>query len=160
VTARTRTRLLVGAAIVCAVAAGLLLWPGTRPPSNGGTPSGPEEVAQTPARVPTQQADDADLSIQSGATLALDAASLPQDGPLVLDLVLGEPDRSEEPSPVRLVAPDGRVLHTQARIGGEDWLEARIEVDPEWLTPGRYIIEIKTRERTHLPLRRYALEIR
>ena len=36
-----------------------------------------------------------------------------------------------------------------------------VDVDTGWLRPsGRYLIEVKTLERSHFPLRRYALEVR
>ena len=79
---------------------------------------------------------------------------------MVLRLVLGEPSRSEEPRPVRVLSLDSRVFEGQG-ILGSDLADARFEIDPAFLaTPGRYIVEVKTTEQSHFPLRRYALEVR
>jgi len=105
--------------------------------------------------------DPASRAVRSGETLTLDATSLPSERALVLVLLLPEPTETPEPLPVRIVAADGRVLETAARIDAADRRRAEVAVPGEWLArQGRYIFELKTRERTHLPLRRYAVEIR
>jgi hypothetical protein len=38
--------------------------------------------------------------------------------------------------------------------------EVRVEIENGWLSPGRYLIEIETTEKSHLALRRYVLEVR
>ena len=57
----------------------------------------------------------------------------------------------------RVVAGDGRVLETAAAVteGG-----AAVALQPEWLSPGRYLVELRTREKSHFPLRRYVLSVR
>ena len=101
-----------------------------------------------------------DHSIESGGTLEIEASSLPEGRPLVLSLRLGEPSRDLEPRPVRVIAPDGSLLHTTGPVDPEDRLSASLEIDSAWLTPGRYIVEVNTTEQTHFPLRRYAIEIK
>jgi hypothetical protein len=80
--------------------------------------------------------------------------------PVVLRLVLGEPSRTQEPRPVRVIAADRRVFEGQG-ILGEGLADARFEIDPAFLSsPGRYVVEVQTTELSHFPLRRYALEVR
>ena len=44
---------------------------------------------------------------------------------------------------------------------GADRTRARIDLPPDALNrPGRYIIEIETTEKSHIPLRRFAIEVR
>jgi hypothetical protein len=85
-------------------------------------------------------------------------ASLPDEA-LEVDLLFPEPSASREPLPARILAPDGRLLELPAGVAA-DARRARIEIPAGWLAPGRYIIELKTTERSHFPLRRYALEVR
>jgi len=87
-------------------------------------------------------------------------ADSPATKPQLLHLVLGEPSRSQDPRPVRVISTDRRVFEGQG-ILGEGLADARFEIDPEFLRkPGRYIVEVKTTEQTHFPLRRYAVEVR
>ncbi|MDJ0852395.1 MAG: hypothetical protein QNK04_28830 [Myxococcota bacterium] len=152
----------IGIGLACVAAIAFVLWPDPAPEGpEGGRADAPqrEEAPAAPAE-PKPLAPGADHAIESGQTLDLDSAALPDDRPLVLQLELGEPSRDLEPRPVRIIGPDGRLFHTHGPVDESDRLSARIEVDSEWLTPGRYIVEVKTTERTHFPLRRYALEIR
>ena len=100
-----------------------------------------------------------DHTIASGATLAVDPGELRSGRPLRLALELGVPSADLEPRPVRVIAPDGRLLETVGPVDPDDRLTTSLSIDPDWLTPGRYIVEVKTTERTHFPLRRYAIEI-
>jgi hypothetical protein len=79
---------------------------------------------------------------------------------VVLDLQLGEPSADDEPLAGRILAEGRAPLQIAGAIGGEDRRIARVEIPAGWLSPGRYIVEVRTSERTHLPLRRYALEVR
>jgi hypothetical protein len=47
-----------------------------------------------------------------------------------------------------------------AEVPGPDRTIASVALEVEWLSPGSYLIELQTTERTHMPLRRYLLEIR
>jgi hypothetical protein len=99
------------------------------------------------------------LVLRSGETLEIAIASLPADEPVVVNLLLPEPSRTAEPHAVRVLAFDGRTLETFAALREADRRSARFELQADWLSPGRYIIEMKTTERTHFPHRRYALEV-
>ena len=100
------------------------------------------------------------LVLRSGATLEIARASLSTGEPVVVNLLLPEPSRTSEPLAVRVLAFDGRTLETRGALHEADRRSARFELQADWLSPGRYIIEMKTTERTHFPLRRYALEVR
>ena len=84
---------------------------------------------------------------------------LPTDGPLVLNLELAEPIPDGGTFPARILAPDGRAFETRGEPAGGGLRFARVELQADWLTPGRYIVELKTTELSHFPLRRYALVV-
>ena len=160
----------VAVIVVVAAIAGFLaaewLWPvrGEAPappaapmPAPAVPPPGPAPVADSPAPLPATS--DA-LRVESGGTIAIDAATLEPGRPVVLHLVLGEPSKSAEPRPVRILAAEGgRSLEGLGSLGDER-TDARFEIDPAFLLPGRYIVEVKTTELSHFPLRRYVLEVR
>ncbi len=97
--------------------------------------------------------------IAEGGRLSVDAASLRDGEVLALGLALSDEARGSEPLPVRIVSVDGRRIETTAVPAEGDGSGLRLELDPEWLEPGRYLIEISTTEKIHLPLRRYVLEV-
>jgi hypothetical protein len=159
-----------GGAIAVAVAVGLrVCW---SPVSPENAPAGAPEEGLARAAVepdppaPTEAAPappDPDLEglvLQSGATLEIARASLSSDEPVVVNLLLPEPSQTSEPLAVRVLAFDGRILETRGALHEADRRSARFELQADWLSPGRYLIEMKTTERTHFPLRRYALEVR
>jgi len=101
-----------------------------------------------------------ELRIASNQAIEIEAASLVPGKPVVVRLVLGEPSRDAAPRPVRVISEDRRVLEGEGALG-EGLADARFEIDSAFLTrPGRYVIEIKTTELSHFPLRRYALVVR
>jgi len=52
-----------------------------------------------------------------------------------------------------------RILDVETlRIAGEG-TGVRLEIDPEWLQPGAYLIQVRTADASHFPLRRYVLEV-
>ena len=95
--------------------------------------------------------------IAADGRLSFEASALPSDGPVTVALELSDESRGGGPLAVRIAAEDGRQIETTAvpDSGGG----VQVEIDPSWLTPGRYLIEVKTPERTHFPLRRYVLEV-
>jgi hypothetical protein len=113
--------------------------------------------AQDPVSIDAAQSDAQALA--SGAALVLDAASLRPGEPVKLRLDLATPSDTDEPRPVRVAAEDGRSLELAAPLGAER-REARVELDPGFLKPGRYLVEVETTEKSHFPIRRYVLVIR
>ncbi len=113
----------------------------------------PEPVEVTPYPAPNG------LSIDTHGTLALAADSL-SGGPVPLSLRFPDPTHADELR-VTVLSTDGRgMLDLTATIEPEDRRSARVEIDPSWLRPGRYIVQLHTTEQTIFQLRRYVLEIR
>ncbi len=100
-----------------------------------------------------------ELQLFSGDELEIAVSSLPAGEPVLLSL--GLPTSPAGSLPVRVLATDGRILETTGVVYEDDPTRASVEIEADWLgSSGRYIVEIKTKERTHFPLRRYAIEVR
>lgn len=149
-------------ALAAAAGAALSLLTSDRwrsPAPDAGAVVSPAAAPPQPARI-APPVEAGELQIASHQTLQLDAASLVPGIPVVLRLTLGEPSRNQDPRPVRVVSADSRVFEGEGVLG-EGLADARFEIDPEFLrAPGRYVVEVKTTELTHFPLRRYAIEVR
>jgi hypothetical protein len=161
-------RIVLGSAAVV-LAAGLLVRSGLfsgAPVHSGDAEVHPDPVAAAempaiPERdAPPARSESGGRSVASGETLVLEAASLPAGEALVVHLLLPEPPDGDAPHAVRVLALDGRQLETRARVLGGDRRGVALELDPTWLEPGRYIVELETTEKTHFPLRRYVVEVR
>ena len=100
------------------------------------------------------------MSIRSGETLELPYAELPRRGQLVVNLLMPAPSASPVPLKVRVIGEDSRVYESQGVLDPGDPRRAATGIDAAWLKRGRFVIELMTKERSHFPLRRYALEIR
>lgn len=125
--------------------------PETRTSGFAGPPSAPPERRASGGE---------DLTLLAGDTLEISADALPAGRPVALNLDLAEPSANGDPLAGRIFS-EGRVpLDLSAAILGDERRTARVEIDADWLSPGRYVIEVRTTERTHFPLRRYALEVR
>jgi hypothetical protein len=99
------------------------------------------------------------LTLVSGATLAIASDSLPVGGAVALNLEVSEPSAIREPFTGRILSEGRAPLALSAASLAADRRAASVEIDADWLSPGRYIVEVHTTERTHFPLRRYAFEI-
>jgi hypothetical protein len=162
----TRITLVAGAALAGAALSLLISdrWrrPAPEPVVTVAPPAAAPAPVVAPPAPPRLALPDAagELRIASNETIQLDAASLVPGKPVVLRLVLGEPSKDQEPRPVRVFSADRRVFEGQGVLG-EGLADARFEIDPAFLSiPGRYVVEVKTTELSHFPLRRYALEVR
>lgn len=158
----------LAAALGVALALGIGWWVTREPPAAGSseaaTPIHAEPRHAAPAAQPAEApeapaAEPGGLVIESGGRLVIRADELPSGEPLVVQLRLGEPSADAAPRPVRVAAVDGRTLELEGRLGA-DRMAARIDLDPAWLRPGRYLVEVRTTERTHFPARRYVIEVR
>jgi len=130
------------------------------PPAAPAARTGTSDTSET---APTQPVDinSGELRLASGQEVLITASSLPSGDPLVLHLDAPAEALQRETHAVRIIAADGRVLETTAIPASDTHQSARLEIDAGWLTPpGRYVVEIKTSERTPIPLRRYAIEVR
>lgn len=157
-----RWPVLVSSALVATASIAFLLWWSAAGPKRErgsvAPPAAPASVVG-PA-TPRSPAPVGELAVASGQTLEIEARALPQDAPLVLTLQLPAEAHRGEPLPVRVLAPDGRQLETTGSIVPDAGGGARLELEPGWLRPGRYLVEVKTADRSHLPLRRYAILVR
>jgi hypothetical protein len=100
-----------------------------------------------------------EIRVAAGDTIVLRKAMLEPGKPVVLSLDLGEPSQTGEPRPARLLGPKGPIKATEATLDAAR-TGARFVIDPASLTgPGRYIVEVQTTERSHFPIRRYAIQL-
>lgn len=100
-------------------------------------------------------------SLASGEVIAIAAADLPGQGALTVELEVPPPSEGVEGLAARVVAPDSTTFESTAPLASPGRDRVRLEVPADWLRrPGKYIVEVKTTERTPLPLRRYAIVIR
>lgn len=151
----------LGFAVVVVVAWGMRTPRGGPPagdateaaPASASTPAQPPAPAAAPARAPAHQID-------SGGRLALDAAELPASGPLAIGVEMPDDARGSGPRPVRVISTDGRRLDLLADPLPGAGTGLRVEIDPAFLSPGRYLIQVDTADPHPLQLRRYVLEIR
>ena len=121
----------------------------------------PEEVAmEEPAEPPgVRTATSPDAPLPPSGRLELSRDALPAAGPLVVHLALGEPSRDDAPSPVRIIGQPGpRVLALEGRLSSDRRVTA-IELDPAFLVPGSYLVDVRTTERSHFPVRRYVIVV-
>jgi hypothetical protein len=147
----------------------LALDPGSRTPpeapvptpaseTDSSTPVTPSEAPEPIGPEPTGPPAPA-LRIPEGGRLSLEAASLPEGEPLALGLDLGDEARGATPRPVVIVSTDGRrseafAVPTAGRGSG-----VRLELEPGFLAPGRYMLQVTTAEKIPLHFRRYVLEV-
>ncbi len=134
----------LAAALVFTTLAGVAWW--------GTGSGGPGDLATTNAPSDVRR-------IASGTALSLSRSEVPATG-LVVELELPvAPSPGAASLPGRVIDEDRRTVEIVARIDPAlpGWV--RVEIPPGFLSAGRYVIEVETTERTHLPLRRYVLEI-
>ena len=132
----------------------------------GGSPDAPEAPAakKAPVAEPTpaaaRQTEIPKLRITANGRLTLDEAALPEEGPLTLALELADEARGSGERAVRVISADGRRIDMTASPlpGAESGV--RLEIDPGFLSAGRYMIEIDTEDPHPLQIRRYVLELR
>jgi hypothetical protein len=92
--------------------------------------------------------------------LELDRRELPRSGPVPIALALAEPSANADPLPAHVFSTsDDRMIETKARLD-EARSVATVEIDSGWLQPGTYLVQLKTTERSVLPLRRYMVVVR
>jgi len=100
------------------------------------------------------------LHIAADGRLTLDVDALPDEGPLILTLDLSDEARGSGDRPVRVISEDGRRIDTTVSPLPGGGSGVRLEIDPGFLSSGRYLIEVDTEEKHPLQLRRYVLQLR
>ena len=156
------SRWVAGLAGLTAIALATWLTLGGSPdaPEGPAAANGPAVVAapQTPA--PVRDAEIPRHRIAAGGRLTLDEAALPGEGPLTLALELADEARGSGKQAVRVISVDGRRIDTTASPLPGAGSGVRLEIDPGFLSAGRYMIEIDTEDEHPLQIRRYVLELR
>jgi len=101
----------------------------------------------------------APLPIQPSGQLELARSALPRSGLIPISFALGEPCADANPLPVLLFSmSDRREIKVEGRLDSVR-TTTTIEVDPSWLLPGAYLVQIQTTARSPLPLRRYVIVV-
>jgi hypothetical protein len=60
---------------------------------------------------------------------------------------------------VQIVGVDGRKIEIEANpLPGQD-AGLELSVDVDWLKPGQYMVQVRTKEKTPLALRRFVIEV-
>lgn len=156
-------------AVVVAALVWIRLGSQSEPGSSSAAAGAPERQEPTPAEIAASEPPLAPgempptsartMAIRPGETLELDRASLPRGAPVSLGLLLPFEVEPEKALAMRVIAEDRRLFEGSGRASPR--MRGRIEIDIEsaFLEPGRYVIELKTPERSHFPLRRYVLQI-
>ncbi len=129
---------------VLALCAGLWFWT-AQVSRNEGEPS---RAKTTIARFPTD------------GRLTVDEDALPTQGSLLLRLPLPLEAIGDTPRPIRIASTDGRSLETTGERSAASKGEIEFDLDLHWLRAGRYLVEVKTAEKTPLAVRRFTLEVR
>jgi hypothetical protein len=153
-------RLAWGVGIALIVGVGIFSMPDSAPPElEAPAPTSDAEPEARSERV-EQEATSPETPLPPNGRLVLDATPLADGRPLTVHFALPEPSRDGEPRPVRLISqPDHRILELDGALS-EDRTTAAVEIDPTYLRPGVYLVEVRTTELSHFPLRRYGIVVR
>lgn len=160
-----RQMLAIGCILV--VGALLLFWLGfgTTSQRSDRTSAGSSPIAANPplpqlprAAKPAQNPAGSVHSLGTGGRVEITIDPEQPDRPVAFRLELGESPPNAEPPGVRIIATDGRILELEGALA-DDRMTTSIEVPTEFLSPGRYMVEVKTTELTHFPLRRYVIVV-
>jgi len=144
---------------------GIVLWGLTR--GGPATPGVPESPSSSEAAVPAAPPVPAPSGIRAPAQriaengrLQVELAALRDGDVSAVGLDMPDEARGVEDRPVKVVDVEGRLFETTAAIADGSGAGLRLEIDPDWLRPGTYMIEVATAEKRPLSLRRYVLEVR
>lgn len=97
------------------------------------------------------------IQLPESGRLTIAYSDLPKRKALTLALPLAEGAIGDTPLPARIVDVEGRVLDVLVNPAPADPTGATLALDPEWLTPGSYMIQVRTQDQSALPLRRFVL---
>ena len=157
--------------IAWAFAAGMILaiavgYAVLRPDVDTAREGAPEPVARKVAPAPpapraeAPASPDANPRVEPSRSIELDRSKFPASGSVRVSLGLVGLSADDRARPVRVISqPDHRIVETSGALDSER-TAATIELAPEYLQPGTYLVEMKTTERGPLALRRYYLVVR
>jgi len=99
------------------------------------------------------------FAIAEHGRLKIDADSLPESGDVTVALAMPNDVRGTGPMQVQIVGVDGRKIEIEANpLPGQD-AGLELSVDVDWLKPGQYMVQVRTKEKTPLALRRFVIEV-
>jgi hypothetical protein len=144
----TKSNIARGFVLAGLLAAGIgfVLWPRLEPAPKPVLDAEPQPIASIP---------------ESGRQ-SFHRSALRQGNAFALVLGLSDEARgSGGPRPTKIIDVEGRVLEVDARPQAGAGTGVIVEIDPDWLVAGKYLIQIETVEVGSLRgLRRYTLEVR
>lgn len=163
-------------AALCVIVVGIGAWWAWRPAPEVPAPRAPETKAQpqvAPIRIVDEQSAAPtpdgpppplpipDYLIEERGRLSILAAYLPEKEVVSFALALPDEARGEESLAAVIVSvSDKRRIEATATPNAGSGTGVRLEMEARWLTPGLYMIQLSTAEKTPLALRRYVLEIK
>jgi hypothetical protein len=149
---------VAGAAVVIIVVIALLALSDH---SDDPASSAPDETGQSLTAADPQPVRASSQRISENGRLSVSLADLREGDVLALDLQMPDEARGEGPRQVRVVDAERqrRLDTTGTPVSGAD-SGLRIEIAPDWLRPGLYMIEVDTAEKKLMPLRRFVLELK
>lgn len=166
-----RSRWASTAALAVAICgAGLYLWlggPDGAPPAPDAPPTatppaldpGPATQAAGAGRSPVG-APAPKVVIPEKGRLSVQRDDLREGDVLVLGLAMSDDARGDGALSTRIVEVSGeRAFDVEARSIAGSGTGVRIEIDPERLPPGTYMIQVQTQNASHFPFRRYVLTV-
>ena len=153
------------------LAVGLAVWL-----ARGPGPGGPARVEPTPSAIsnradsslepPRKGAGESEPGVRApahfiaaGERLRVRREDLREGDDLVIGLAMPDDARGSDPLPLKVVDTSGRVFAGVGLPIDGAGNGLRLEIDPEWLAPGRYMIQVETVEKAPLALRRYVLDV-
>jgi hypothetical protein len=151
------TIVILSAAIIF----GLATWLAFDDEDTGAGNSGTATTERAdPPEVPTTSAGgEFHVHYRDSPRLEMRVDALPERGPVIAAIELPAESRAEAEQRVRVVAMDGRRLDLLATPLPESAGGIRIEIDPGFLKPGVYMIEVETADLHPLAFRRFFLEL-
>jgi hypothetical protein len=100
-----------------------------------------------------------DYRFPESGRLRIDSGMLTSGRQVTFGLALSDEELGGESLDARVIAVEGRAIDAVAVPLEGEAAGAGLALDADWLTPGTYLIQIRTKARTPLPLRRFVLEV-
>ena len=128
----------------------------TQPDANARDSNTPSDSASAD---PTPESQ-TDYRFPENARLSIDSTTLTPGEQVTFGLALSAEELGGDLLDVRVASVDGRATDAVALPLVGDNAGAGVALENDWLKPGRYMIQIRTKAKVALPLRRFVLEVR
>lgn len=100
-----------------------------------------------------------DYRFPESGRLRIDSGALPPGKRVTFGLALSADELGGQALEARVVSVEGRATDAIALPLAGDDAGAGIALDVDWLKSGTYLIQVRTKEKAALPLRRFVLEV-